>query len=50
MIRKNVGMILLALWLIATGMSAVFSLTFREMPLVMGLVAIFAGVFILIGR
>lgn len=50
MITKNIGMILLALWLIATGMIAVFGLSFREMPLVMGLVAIAAGVLILIGR
>ena len=47
---KNIGMLLLAIWLILTGLVALFSLSFNGLGLIMGLLAIVAGIFILIGR
>jgi uncharacterized membrane protein HdeD (DUF308 family) len=47
---KNIGMLLLAIWLILYGLIALFSLSFNGLDIVMGLLAIAAGIFILIGR
>jgi hypothetical protein len=47
---KNIGMLLLAIWLILTGLIALFSLSFDGLGIIMGLLAIAAGIFILIGR
>jgi hypothetical protein len=47
---KNIGMLLLAIWLILTGLIALFSLSFNGLDLIMGLLAIAAGIFILLGR
>jgi hypothetical protein len=47
---KNIGMLLLAIWLILTGLIALFSLSFNGLGLIMGLLAIAAGIFILMGR
>jgi hypothetical protein len=47
---KNIGMLLLAIWLILTGLIALFSLTFNGLGVIMGLLAIAAGVFIFLGR
>lgn len=49
-IQRQWGFVLLALWLIAQGMVVAFSLTFREIDLVLAIVAILAGVFILFGK
>jgi hypothetical protein len=49
-IQRNWGFVLLALWLIAVGMISVFALSFREIDLVLGIVAILAGLFILVGK
>ena len=49
-IPKSVGMILLAIWLILTGLISLFNLTFPEISIVMGLLALVAGILILIGR
>ncbi len=43
-------MILLALYLIAVGLVSVLGLTFSGMPIILGIVAIVAGILILIGR
>jgi hypothetical protein len=48
--RKNIGLLLLAIWLILTGLIALFSLSFNGLGIIMGLLAIAAGIFILIGR
>jgi hypothetical protein len=47
---KNIGMLLLAIWLILTGLTALFSLSFNGLGIIMGLLAIAAGIFILLGR
>lgn len=47
---QNLGMLLLAIWLILTGLIALFGLSFQGLPLIMGILAIVAGVLILLGR
>lgn len=47
---SNIGMLLLAIWLILTGLIALFSLSFNGLGIIMGILAIAAGIFILIGR
>lgn len=47
---QNIGMLLLAIWLILYGLIALFSLSFSGLGVIMGLLAIAAGIFILIGR
>jgi hypothetical protein len=47
---KNLGMLLLAIWLILTGLIALFSLSFQGLPLIMGILAVAAGILILLGR
>ena len=45
---KNIGFLLLAIWLIFTGLSAFVPL--GGLGIILGLLAIAAGVFILMGR
>ena len=47
---KNLGMLLLAIWLIVTGVIALLSLSFSGLPLIMAILAIAAGVLILLGK
>jgi hypothetical protein len=47
-ITRNIGFLLLAIWLILTGLMMVISLSLP--PIIMGILAIAAGIFILIGR
>ena len=49
-ITRNIGMLLLAVWLILTGLIALLGLNFAGLPLVMAVLALAAGVLILIGR
>jgi hypothetical protein len=49
-LTKNLGMLLLAIWLILNGVIALLSLSFSGLPLIMAILAIAAGVLILIGR
>ncbi len=49
-ITKNIGMLLLAIWLILTGVIPLLSLGFAELGTIMAILAIVAGVFILLGR
>ena len=49
-ITRNLGMLLLAIWLIMTGLIPLLSLNFQSLSLVMGVLAIAAGVLILLGR
>ena len=46
----SLGMPLLAVWLILYGLIAVLSLSFNGLGLLMGVLALVAGVLILIGR
>jgi hypothetical protein len=47
-ITRNIGFLLLAIWLILTGLSAFISL--GGLSVILALLAIAAGVFILLGR
>ncbi len=47
-ITKNIGFLLLAIWLILTGLSAFISL--GGLGVILAILAIIAGIFILIGR
>ncbi len=48
---KNIGMLLLAIWLILTGLVVLVpALAFNGIGTVLAILAIVAGVFILIGR
>jgi hypothetical protein len=49
-ITRNIGMLLLAIWLILYGLIALFSLSFSGLGIIMGILAIAAGIFILLGR
>jgi hypothetical protein len=47
---SNLGMLLLGIWLILTGLLPFVTITFVNMGLVLSVLAIIAGVCILIGR
>jgi hypothetical protein len=49
-ITQNMGMLLLAIWLILTGLITLLGLSFQGLPLIMGIVALAAGILILLGR
>ena len=49
-VTKNVGMILLSVWLIISGLIALVGLSFQGLAIIMGVLAIAAGVLILLGR
>jgi len=49
-ITKSIGMLLLSIWLIITGLITLLSFTFAGLPMLMALLAIAAGVLILLGR
>ncbi len=47
-IPENLGLILLAIWLILEGLIQLFSLTFSGLPVIMGIIALAAGILILL--
>ncbi len=47
---ENWGFLLLAIWLILTGLIQLLSLSFTGLSIIMGLLALAAGILILIGR
>lgn len=49
-LTRNLGMLLLAIWLILGGLMPLFNLSFSGVGTVMAILAIAAGVLILIGR
>jgi hypothetical protein len=49
-ITKNLGMLLLAIYLIMTGLIFFLKLSFSGLPEVMAILAIASGILILIGR
>jgi hypothetical protein len=49
-INKNLGMLLLAIWLILSGLIALLGLSFDGLSVLMGLLALVAGLLILFGR
>jgi len=50
MSNRSIGVVLACLWLIATGLISVLSLSFQGMGIILGIVAIVAGILILVGR
>ena len=49
-LNKNLGMLLLAIWLILNGLISIFGLSFNGIDVVMGVLALAAGILILLGR
>ena len=49
-LTKNLGMLLLAIWLILGGLIPLLNISFSGLGTLMAVLAIAAGVFILIGR
>ena len=49
-LTRNLGMLLLAIWLILTGLMPLLNLSFSGVGTLMGILAIAAGVLLLIGR
>jgi hypothetical protein len=49
-VPRNFGMMLLGIWLILNGVIFILHLSFVGLPIVMGILAIAAGVLILMGR
>ena len=49
-ITRNIGMLLLAVWLVLTGLIPLLNLSFSGLGTVMAVLAIAAGVLIIIGR
>jgi hypothetical protein len=47
---KNLGMILLGIWLIMTGLIPLLNLNFEGLPLIMAVLAIVSGILVLLGR
>lgn len=49
-INENLGFILLGVWLIAVGALSLLSITFAYRELILGLVALAAGILIIFGK
>jgi hypothetical protein len=49
-ITKNIGFLLLSIWLILYGLIELLKFSFSGLPILMAILAIAAGVFILLGR
>jgi hypothetical protein len=49
-VTRNLGMLLLAIWLIVTGLVPLLNLSFSGFGTVMAILAIAAGVLIAVGR
>jgi hypothetical protein len=49
-ITKNLGMLLLSIWLILTGLIALLKFNFPAQGVIMAILAIAAGVLLLLGR
>ena len=49
-LTKNLGMLLLSIWLILYGLIALLKFSFTGLDIIMAILAIAAGIFILIGR
>ena len=49
-VTRKLGMLLLAIWLILTGLIPLLHLSFEALPFVMAILAIAAGVLILLER
>ena len=50
MFAKNIGFSLLGVWLILHGLIALLALSFQGLPMLMAILALIAGIMILVGR
>ena len=49
-VTKSIGMLLLSIWLILTGLLQLVKFSFTGLDIIMAILAIAAGIFILLGR
>jgi hypothetical protein len=49
-LTRNIGMLLLAVWLILTGLIPLLNFSFSGLGIVMAILAIAAGILIVVGR
>lgn len=49
-LTKNIGMLLLGIWLILTGVFAVFNIQIEGKDTIMAILAIASGAFLLLGK
>lgn len=49
-VTRNIGMLLLAVWLVLTGLIPLLSISFSGLGTVMAVLAIAAGILIVVGR
>lgn len=49
-VTRNLGMLLLGIWLIATGLIPLLNLSFSGLGTLMAVIAIVAGALIIVGR
>ncbi len=49
-LTRNLGMLLLAIWLILTGLMPLLNLSFQGVGTIMAILAIASGVLLLVGR
>ena len=49
-LTSSIGMLLLGVWLILTGAIPLLNLGFNGLPIIMQVLAIVAGVFLLVGK
>jgi hypothetical protein len=49
-VTKSIGMLLLSIWLILTGLLQLVKFSFSGLDIIMAILALAAGIFILIGR
>jgi hypothetical protein len=49
-LNRNLGMMLLGIWLVLHGLVALFSLTFAGLGIILGILALAAGALILLGK
>jgi hypothetical protein len=49
-VTKNLGMLLVAIWLVLTGLVPLMHLSFSGLGMLMSILAIAAGILLLIGR
>lgn len=49
-ITRRLGMLLLAIWLILTGLASLFNVSFSGMGIIVGILALAAGILLLLDR
>jgi uncharacterized membrane protein YccF (DUF307 family) len=49
-VTRSIGMLLLSIWLILTGLITLLKFSFTGLDIIMAILGIAAGIFILIGR